>query len=183
MTNMIIEETKIYQLYIIEMEKKTDDRGFFARTWCKHEFEKIGMNIEIVQSNLVFNKTKGTFRGFHYQKEPFSENKIITCIQGSIIDLIIDLRPASETYLQWKSFSISSNNKQIIFIPKGIAHGYQTLDDNTILLYQSTEFYYPKAELGIRFNDPFFNIKLPLPISNISAKDKSWEDYKKKSIT
>ena len=174
---MLFTRTEFENLFIIDIDEKKDNRGFFDRTWCKREFEVHGLGIDVVQSSISGNKTKGTLRGLHYQKEPFAEDKIITCLNGGIYDVVIDLRVDSATYLKWKGFYLTSNNRKMLFIPAGFAHGYQTLENGTLILYYSSEFYNPLAEMGIRFDDPFFNIKWPKKIQSISDKDKSWLDF------
>ena len=174
---MLFTRTEFEGLFVIEIEEKIDARGFFSRMWCKREFELHGLKIDIVQSNISGNKTKGTLRGLHYQKRPFTEDKIITCLSGGIYDVVIDLRIDSATYLRWKGFYLSSNNKKMLFIPAGFAHGYQTLVNDTLLLYYSSEFYNPMAEMGIRYDDPYFNIKWPQKVRSISTKDKSWLNF------
>jgi len=161
-------------LYIIEPELKTDERGYFARIFCKKEFTKIGFNFEIVQINRSFNKKKGTIRGLHFQTPPKAEDKIISCVKGAIYDVAIDLRKDSPTFGQWVAEKLTEDNKKMFLIPKGFAHGFQTLTDNTEILYFMSEFYSPEYESGVRWNDPFFNIKWPLKPTLISRKDKNW---------
>ena len=177
---MLFTPTEFENLFVIDIKENKDDRGFFDRAWCKREFELQGLEIDIVQSNISGNKTKGTLRGLHYQKEPFAEDKIITCLTGEMYDVVIDLRVNSASYLKWKSFYLTPENRKMLFIPAGFAHGYQTLKNKTLILYYSSNFYNPMAEMGIRFDDPFFNIKWPQKIRSISAKDKSWMDFDKK---
>ena len=176
---MLFTTTEFENLFVINIEENIDDRGFFDRAWCKREFELQGLEIDIVQSNISGNKTKGTLRGLHYQKEPFAEDKIITCLTGEMYDVVIDLRVNSTTYLKWKSFYLTPENRKMLFIPAGFAHGYQTLKNNTLILYYSSNFYNPMAELGIRYDDPFFKIKWPQKVRSISAKDKSWLSFNK----
>jgi dTDP-4-dehydrorhamnose 3,5-epimerase len=177
---MLFTPTEFEDLFVISIEENIDDRGFFDRAWCKREFELQGLAIDIVQSNISGNKKSGTLRGFHYQKEPFAEDKIITCLNGKIYDVVIDLRIDSASYLKWKSFYLTPENRKMLFIPAGFAHAYQTLKNNTLILYYSSNFYNPMAEMGIRFNDPYFTIKWPQKIRSISAKDKSWMDFDNK---
>ena len=161
-------------LYIIEPELKTDERGYFARIFCKKEFTKIGFNFEIVQINRSFNKKKGTIRGLHFQTPPKAEDKIISCVKGAIYDVAIDLRKDFPTFGQWVAEKLTEDNKKMFLIPKGFAHGFQTLTDNTEILYFMSEFYSPEYESGVRWNDPFFNIKWPIKNPILSEKDKNW---------
>ena len=178
---MLFTQTEFENLFVISIKDNKDDRGFFDRAWCKREFELQGLDIDIVQSSISGNKKKGTLRGFHYQKEPFAEDKIITCLNGEIYDVVIDLRIDSVSYLRWKSFHLTAESRKMLFIPAGFAHGYQTLKNNTLILYYASNFYNPMAEMGIRYDDPFFNIKWDQNIGSISAKDKSWLDFDKNS--
>lgn len=172
---MFFKETKLKGAYIIEIEKIDDERGFFARAWCKKEFENIGLNTNLVQCNLSYNKTKGTLRGMHYQVKPYEEVKLIRCIKGKIYDVIIDLRKDSDTYKQWIGVELSDKNSRLLYVPEGFAHGYQTLEDDTYVFYQVTEFYTPKSEKGVRWDEPDIAIKWPIEENIvISEKDKSW---------
>lgn len=172
---MKIKETKIKELYIIEPELKVDERGYFARIFCKKELKKIGFDIEIVQINRSLTKKKGTIRGMHFQKYPKAEDKIVQCIRGTIYDVAIDLRKVSQTYGKWVAQVLTENNKKMFLIPKGFAHGFQTLTDNCEVLYFMSEFYSPEHASGVRWNDPFFNISWPIKNPTvISEKDKNW---------
>jgi dTDP-4-dehydrorhamnose 3,5-epimerase len=171
---MVFIETRLKDAYIIGLEPIEDERGFFARSWCKNEFEKHDLNSQLVQCNVSFNKNKGTLRGMHYQAKPNEEAKLIRCTRGSIYDVIIDLRPDSQTYREWESFELSEGNYQMIFIPQGFAHGFQTLEDNTEIFYQMTEFYHQESARGIRWDDPAFNIIWPLSNIIISERDKKY---------
>lgn len=170
---MIFKETKLKGAYIIETQKLTDDRGFFGRSWCKKEFEAHGLNASIVQANLSYTKTKGTLRGLHYQVAPYSETKAIRCFSGSIYDVIIDIRPDSSTFKQWIGVELSGENGLMLYIPEGFAHGFISLEDNTLIHYLNTAYYTPGAEGGIRYNDPAFNVKWPMEPTLISEKDKN----------
>ncbi len=167
-------ETPLLGLYIINYSKFEDERGFFTRTFCKKEFSQIGFNKEWVQLNHSFNVKKGTVRGLHYQKMPFSESKLIRCIQGRVFDVAVDIRQNSPTYLQYFSIELSADNMSAIFIPNGFAHGFQTLEENSSLIYHHSEYYTPEADAGLRYNDPGINIKWPLPVVNLSVKDKQY---------
>ena len=169
--------TKINGAFIVEMEKKEDDRGFFARTYDVDEFKKNGLNSKIVQCNLNFTRDKGTLKGLHYQKQPFSEVKLIRCTRGSVFSVMVDLRPDSSTYKQSESIVLSQNEYCWRYIPEMCANGIQTLEDNTELIYQVTQSYTPESESGIRWNDPTFNINWPLPVELISNKDKNWPNF------
>ena len=168
---MIFTETILKGSYIIGLEPYIDERGWFARTWCKNEFEQVGHKAEWVQINHSFTKMKGTIRGLHYQLPPFSEIKLVRCISGTIFDVIVDLRKDSATFLQWFGTELSAANKKMLYIPEGFAHGFQTLDDDCELIYHHSEFYSPGVEGGIRFNDRAVNIKWPLPVTSISERD------------
>jgi len=174
---MIFTETKLRDTFIIEPEKIGDNRGFFARTFCKKEFKEHGINFEVVQCNVSFNRSKGTLRGMHYQRAPYEEAKLVTCTTGKIYDVIVDLRPDSSTFKKWIAVELSSDNNKSIFIPKGFAHGFQSLTDNTEVFYQMSEFYHPEFACGVRWNDPQFNIIWPYEDITISAKDKNWGNF------
>jgi dTDP-4-dehydrorhamnose 3,5-epimerase len=174
---MIFTETKIKGVYIIEPELLTDERGFFARTFCKEEFEKLGLDTSIVQCNLSYNKKKGTLRGMHYQDQPYEEAKIVSCTRGSIYDVVVDLRKDSQTYLKWAAQELSDENYKIMYIPKGCAHGFQTLKDNTVVFYQMTEFFHSEFAQGVRWDDPVFGIQWPTGKKIISKKDNQFPEY------
>ena len=174
---MIFTETELKGAYIIDLERREDDRGFFARTWFQQEFEAHGLVARIVQANMSYNKLKGTLRGMHYQRSPYAETKLVRAVRGAIIDVIIDLRPGSPTYKRWIGVELTANNRRALFVPEGFAHGFQTLEDDTDVSYQVSAFYTPGAEGGARYNDPAFDIQWPLPISVISEKDAAWPDY------
>jgi len=168
---MIFTETKLKGAYIIELEKLEDERGFFARTFCQDEFRKHGLNPCIAQCNISYNKKKGTLRGMHYQAKPYEEVKLVSCIQGAIYDVIIDLRENSATYCQWFAVELSALNSQL-YVPEGFAHGFQTLEDGTIVFYQMSEFYHPECARGVRWSDPAFGIEWPIEELIISPKDR-----------
>jgi dTDP-4-dehydrorhamnose 3,5-epimerase len=137
------------------------------------------MTSNSVQCNISYTKIKGTIRGLHYQKKPFEESKLIRCTKGKILDVVIDLRPTSKTYKKYEGFELSENNYKMVYVPEGFAHGFQTLEDNCEVFYQVSQFYSPDYESGIRWNDPIFNIKWPIKVTEISQKDKNWEFFKK----
>jgi len=171
---MKFKKTKIEGLYIIEPELKIDERGYFARIFCKKELKKIGFDFQIAQINKSFTEKRGTIRGLHFQKPSKAEDKIIYCLKGKIFDVAVDLRKKSITFGKWIGVELSEENKKMFLIPKGFAHGFQTLTDNCKILYFMSEFYYPKYENGVCWNDPFLNIKWPLKPTVISEKDKNW---------
>lgn len=171
---MIFTKTKIEGMYVIEPELKTDERGFFARTFCKQELSKLGIEFNIVQTNISFNKEKGTLRGMHFQKDPRAEDKIVQCVKGAIYDVAIDLRKDSSTYGQWVGEELSEENKKMLLIPKGCAQGFVTLVDDCLLQYFMSEFYHPEYASGVRFDDPYFNIAWPVKDPVILERDTEW---------
>jgi dTDP-4-dehydrorhamnose 3,5-epimerase len=171
---MIFTETKIKGVFIIEPELLRDERGFFARTFCKEEFAKYGLDSSIVQCNISHNKKKGTLRGMHYQAAPYEEVKIVSCIKGAVHDVVLDLRKNSETRRQSISVEISDENFKMVYVPKGCAHGFQTLKDNVLVYYQMTEFFHPECAMGVKFDDPVFGIQWPAGKKIISEKDKQF---------
>ena len=175
-------ETGLKGAYIIEVEKLRDDRGFFGRLWCESEIKEIGLNPNLVQSNVSFNLKKGTLRGMHFQKKPFQETKLVRCTRGSVYDVIIDIRPDSPTFKKWIGVKLSSDNYKMIYVPEGFAHGFLTLEDNSEVYYLVTEEYHKNAEGGIKWNDPEINIKWPLEVSEISERDKEHPDFELKNI-
>ena len=174
---MIFTETELKGAFIIELKKLEDDRGFFARSWCQNEFEAHGLNTRIVQANVSYNKKKGTLRGMHYQKAPHEETKLVRCVRGAIYDVIIDLRPTSPTRGQWIGVELTEGNYKMLYVPENFAHGFETLEDESEVIYQVSQFYTPGAENGIRWDDLAFNIAWPLEVQVISDKDKSWSNY------
>jgi len=174
---MQFEKTKISGVYKISPKKIEDSRGFFARTFCQQEFEKYNLKTNWVQQNISFNKFAGTIRGMHYQKAPFSEAKLISCRRGQIFLVVLDIRPDSVTFQQSESFELNDFNYETIYLPAGLANGFQTLVDNTEIFYQMSEYFHPDSAEGIRYNDSFWNISWPLTITEISPKDQCWPDY------
>lgn len=172
---MIFTETPLKGAYIIETKPFTDDRGLFARTFCKNEFQQIGHTKEFVQFNHSVTTHKGSIRGMHYQLPPFSEIKLIRCIRGKVFDVIIDIRQGSPTFLKHFSIELSEDNRLSLYIPEGFAHGFQTLEDNAQLIYHHTSFYQPGYEGGIRFSDSEVGINWPLQVTRISEKDSNYE--------
>jgi dTDP-4-dehydrorhamnose 3,5-epimerase len=171
-------ETSLQGAFVVELEKIEDERGFFARTWCAREFAKQKLNNSVAQCNTAWNRKRGTLRGMHYQVKPFSEVKLVRCIRGAIFDCIIDLREESSSYLEIFHLELSEDNSNMLYIPEGFAHGYQTLTDGAEVYYQVSQFYSPGAESGIRWNDPLFDIPWPLPEPVLmSEKDRRWPDF------
>ena len=178
---MIFTETKLKGAYIMEPEILEDERGFFARTWDQKEFERIGLNSKLVQCNVSFNKKKGTLRGMHYQVAPYQEAKLVRCTRGKIYDVIIDLKPESKTFKEWFGVELREKNCNMLYIPEGFAHGFQTLQDDTEVFYQMSELFRPDYARGIRWDDETFQIRWPLKPTVISKKDSSYELFNKGS--
>ncbi len=172
-------ETSLKGAFIIGIERREDSRGFFARTFCQREFEAHGLKPLIAQANLAFNHKRGTLRGMHFQYPPAAETKLVRCTRGAILDIIVDLRPESPTYLQHVAVELSEDNHLGLFVPERFAHGYQVLRDSTETSYQVGEFYTPGAEGGLLFSDPRLGIEWPLPVSAISDKDGLWRPLDK----
>jgi len=168
---MIFTETELSGAYIIDLEQRRDQRGFFARMFCVQEFEAHGLNSSVAQCSLSFNHKQGTLRGMHYQVAPAAESKVVRCIRGAIHDVIIDLRPDSKTFKSYTSVELTAENHRSLYIPEGFAHGFQTLTDQVEVLYQMSEFYEPDCQRGLLYSDPTFDIAWPLPINSISEKD------------
>jgi dTDP-4-dehydrorhamnose 3,5-epimerase len=174
---MTFTKTTLSGAYLLELKKIEDNRGFFARSWCRDDFESAGLNANIAQANLAWNRKKGTLRGMHFQVAPHAETKLVRCTRGEIFDVIIDLRPSSPTYLDSYGVLLSAENYLSLYVPEGFAHGYQTLTDNAEISYMTTALYAPSAARGVRYNEPVFGIQWPLPVSEISEADKKWPDY------
>jgi dTDP-4-dehydrorhamnose 3,5-epimerase len=174
---MIFTETPLAGAYVIALEPREDERGFFARAFCKNELAEHGLANEIVQANLSFNHRRGTLRGMHMQAPPHGEDKLVRCIAGAIWDAIVDLRPGSPTYLNWFGVELSAANRLMLYVPKGFAHGYQSLTDGSEVMYMVTQFYTPGAERGLRWNDPAFGIPWPLGDPILSPKDAVAPDF------
>jgi dTDP-4-dehydrorhamnose 3,5-epimerase len=168
---MIFSPTSLQGSFVIEPDVFTDERGWFARFYCKNDFKEIGHQKEWVQLNHSVTNKKGTIRGMHFQLNPFREIKMVKCIAGAVYDVIIDIRRESATYLNWFGIELSANNKKMLYIPERFAHGFQCLQDHCELIYHHTEFYAPNSEGGIRFDDPKIKIKWPLPVSVVSSRD------------
>lgn len=164
-------------VFVTEVERRTDERGFFARTYCQEEFEAHGLNAEVVQCNISFNKRKGTLRGMHYQAKPFGEAKLVRCTSGSIYDVIIDLRPDSATFKRYFAVELSAENRKMLYIPEDFAHGFQTLQDDTEVFYQMSQRYSAEHARGVRWNDPAFGIAWPEGERIIIERDEKYPDF------
>ena len=174
---MIFVETSLHGAFISEPQLLEDERGFFARSWCQHEFEAHGLDPHVVQSNISFNRVKGTLRGMHYQVSPFAEAKVVRCARGAIYDVIIDLRPDSPTFCRWIAHRLHARELRMLYVPKGFAHGFQTIEDDSEVTYQMSAAYSPAHARGIRWDDQLFAIKWPLPEPILSEKDRSYPDF------
>jgi len=175
---MIFTETKLEGAFIIELEKFSDERGFFACTWSQREFAERGLESQPVECNASFNKTKGTLRGMHYQVATHAQAKLVHCSRGSIYDVIVDLRPESPTLKQWFAVELTEGNGLMLYLPTGFAHGFQTLEDETEVFYQMFEIYAPDYARGVRWNDPAFDIRWPDAARVINERDQSYPDFR-----
>jgi dTDP-4-dehydrorhamnose 3,5-epimerase len=167
-------ETKLEGAFIIDLDLKEDNRGFFARAFCQHEFGEHGLKPIIAQANLAFNRRKGSVRGMHFQFPPTAETKLVRCTRGAILDIIVDLRPESPTYLDHVGVELTADNHRALYVPERFAHGYQVLEDVTETSYQVGEFYTPESESGLRYDDPALGLTWPLPVTEMSDKDRAW---------
>jgi dTDP-4-dehydrorhamnose 3,5-epimerase len=174
---MIFTETQLKGAYIIEPEKLSDERGFFARSFCVKEFENHGLNPRLAQCNISFNVTKGTLRGMHYQKYPCAEVKLVRCTRGAIYDVIVDLRTDSSTFKAHFGIRLDESSRTLLYIPEGFAHGFITLEENSEIFYQMSEFYFPQLAAGFRWDDPSFSIQWPIEPEVISERDSSYPDF------
>ena len=172
-------ETPLSGAYVIDLDTIEDERGFFARSWCKKEFTSHNLDSSLVQCNISFNKIKGTLRGMHYQESPYGEIKLVRCTQGAIYDVIIDLRANSPTFRSWYAVELTAINHKMLYIPEDFAHGFQTLEDNTEVMYQMSEYYHPDSARGVRWNDPAFSIPWPVENAIIADRDSAYSDYRK----
>ena len=175
---MIFIPTELAGATIVDLERRGDDRGFFARTFCKREFEAHGLPGDMVQTNLSWSKHKGTLRGMHYQLAPHAEAKLVRCTHGAIYDVIVDIRPDSPTFCRWIGVELSDSNFRMLLVPQGFAHGFITLTDDVMVTYQVSQFYTPNAERGARHNDPAFAIAWPAAVTVQSDKDRNWPDFR-----
>jgi dTDP-4-dehydrorhamnose 3,5-epimerase len=168
--------TPLRDAYVVELEKIEDERGYFARTWCEREFGEHGLDNRLVQCSASFNARKGTLRGLHYQVAPHAETKLVRCTRGAIFDVIVDLRPSSPTFLKWFGAELTAENGRMLHIPRGFAHGFQTVSDNSEIFYQMSAFWEPAAGRGVRWNDPLLGVRWPLEVTVISEKDRLYPD-------
>jgi dTDP-4-dehydrorhamnose 3,5-epimerase len=174
---MIFHKTKISGAFEIHLEPKRDERGFFARTWCQKEFESNGLNPRLVQCSVSFNARKGTLRGMHFQAVPCAEAKLVRCTKGSIYDVVLDLRVQSPTFKQWIGVILTAQNRKMLYVPEGCAHGFLTLEDESEVFYQISEFYNAESARGVRWNDPAFQIAWPEQVEVISDRDRMYGDF------
>jgi dTDP-4-dehydrorhamnose 3,5-epimerase len=174
---MTFHETKIPGVVDIRPELKLDERGFFARAWCRQEFEEHGLSSQLLQCNISFNARKGTLRGMHYQIPPFAETKLVRCTRGAIYDVILDLRPASPTFKQWVALILTSENHHMAYVPAGCAHGFLTLQDHSEVFYQMSQVYCAESTRGVRWDDPAFRIAWPEKVEVISERDRLYQDF------
>lgn len=174
---MIFRETELPGAYRIGLERHGDDRGFFARAFCRQEFAEHGLQNEVVQANLSLSRRRGTLRGLHLQLPPAAEVKMVRCVRGALYDVILDLRPDSPTYGEWIGVRLDDDDREMLYVPEGFAHGFQTLTDDAEVFYMVTAPYTPEAERGVRYDDPQFGVEWPLDVAEISEKDRSWPDY------
>ena len=174
---MIFTRTELPGATIVDLERREDPRGFFARAYCEREFAEQGLPARMVQTNVSLTRKAGTLRGMHYQRAPHAEDKLVRCVRGAIWDAIVDIRPDSPTYRRWIGVELSEENGRMLLVPKGFAHGFVTLTDDVVVTYQVSEFYTPGAEGGARWNDPAFGIDWPVEVIGMSDKDANWPDF------
>ena len=175
---MLFQSTKLAGVVGIRLEPKCDARGFFARSWCQREFESHGLNPRLAQCNISSNTRKGTLRGIHYQAAPYQEVKLVRCTRGAVYDVVVDLRPDSPTFKEWVAVTLTARKQDMIYVPEGCAHGFLTLEDETEVFYQMSEFYHAEAARGVRWNDPAFQIVWPIEIAVISERDRTYPDFR-----
>jgi dTDP-4-dehydrorhamnose 3,5-epimerase len=174
---VLFTEIKIAGAYVVELDRKEDDRGFFARGWCRREFAERGLNPRVLQMNVGYSHRKGTLRGLHFQLAPHTEVKMVRCTRGAIYDVLVDLRPESPSFKRWLAVELTPENGRMLYVPEGCAQGYQTLVDGTEMYYFTTSFFAPEAARGVRYDDPVFGIEWPLEIAAISEADRRWPDF------
>jgi dTDP-4-dehydrorhamnose 3,5-epimerase len=170
-------ETKLPGAFEIRVEPKPDERGFFARTWCQKEFEEHALKSKLVQCSVSFNARKGTLRGLHYQAAPYPETKLVRCTRGAIYDVVVDLRPDSPTFKDWIAVVLTAIDRNMFYVPEGCGHGFLTLEDETEVLYQMSEFYHPELSRGVRWDDPSFQIVWPGEVTLISERDRTYPNF------
>lgn len=180
---MIFKETGLPGAYVVDLEPHADERGFFARAWCQREFEARGLTAQVVQCSISYNKRRGTLRGMHYQAPPHEEVKLVRCTRGCIYDVIIDLRSDSPTYKQHFGIELGEQNRTMLYVPEGFAHGFLTLEDDTEVFYQMSAFYAPESARGVRWNDPAFGIEWPATVQNIKDRDQSYPNFEGQHYT
>jgi dTDP-4-dehydrorhamnose 3,5-epimerase len=180
---MIFHETKLAGVFVINLELNADERGFFARSWCQREFEYHGLNPKVVQCNVSFNERKGTLRGIHYQDAPHQETKLVRCTKGAIYDVVVDLRPQSPTFKDWIAVVLTAEKRNMLYVPESCAHGFLTLEDETEVFYQMSEFYHAELSRGVRFDDPAFRIAWPEKIEVISERDRTYPNFEEVPCT
>jgi len=173
---MIFVETRLRGAFLLMPQRHEDERGYFTRTFCRREFTENGLNPDIVQTSLSYNKKKGTFRGMHFQAPPFQEEKIVSCVQGAILDYIVDLRPGSPTFKEYIKVELSAENGHALYIPKSFAHGFLTLRDNSVVHYSMTEYHHAESAHGFRWDDPAFDIEVPFEITTQAERDRNYPD-------
>jgi dTDP-4-dehydrorhamnose 3,5-epimerase len=171
---MIFRETRLPGAFVIDLEKMFDDRGFFARAWCHREFEAQGLDTRLVNINVSNTLRAGTIRGIHYQDPPFAETKVVRCTRGSIFDVMVDLRPDSPTFLEWVAETLTADNGRMLYVPEGFGHAFQSLEDDTMVLYQVSEFYSPDHYRGLRYDEKEIGIEWPMGVTVLSRRDKEW---------
>lgn len=169
--------TALHGAVVLDLERVEDERGFFARSFCRREFEVHGLNPNLAQCNISYNRRSGTLRGMHYQAAPQTECKLVRCTRGAIYDVIVDIRPGSSTFRRWVGYELSAENRRMLYIPEGFAHGFVTLQDDTEVFYQMSEFYFPELQRGARWDDPAFGIAWPVHPEVISDKDAGYPDF------
>lgn len=179
---MHFHETCLNGAYIIDIEKNTDDRGFFARTWCRREFTVRGLISDFAQNSISYNRLAGTLRGLHYQRAPHWEAKVVQCVRGAVYDVIVDLRHDSLTFGRWCGIELTAESRRMLYIPKKFAHGFQTLDRDSEVSYMISTSYVPEAAVGIRYDDSHLDIPWPLPVTSMSARDESWPTFKENAL-
>jgi dTDP-4-dehydrorhamnose 3,5-epimerase len=173
---MLFTETRVRGAFVVDLDRVEDERGFFARSWCRREFEERGLNPCVVQCNVSHNRVTGTLRGIHFQVPPHGEAKLVRCTKGAIYDVVVDLRHGSETFLQHEGIVLNDDNRRALYVPEGCGHGFLTLADDTEVFYQMSQFYEPTAGRGLRWNDPSLAIRWPQPVRIISDRDRTYPD-------
>lgn len=174
---MKFQPTSLPGVFVIDTEPISDDRGFFARTWCQDEFKRLGLAADFVQCSISYNRRRGTLRGMHYQKSPHEEVRLVRCTKGGIFDVALDLRPDSQTFKQWFGTELSDQNRKQMYIPKGCAHGFLTLSDDAEVFYQISEFHHPESAAGVRWDDPAFGIQWPAEVAVLHQRDATYPSF------